>query len=138
MKIEKTDIVDIDFDKIDIEKVNLINEIIDFVRPLFDELMQNRLEKIREGKKTIKSLKAKFREEKKELIRLRDIHTKKSKVNDLINKIEKIISSPLINDGSLKTEMIILLKSIDKLSEERIDFHIKETSAILKKRLLNR
>ena len=52
--------------------------------------------------------------------------SKKSKESELLNKMGKLIQTGLIQD-SMKTEMSVLLKSFDNISEEKITSYLNET-----------
>jgi len=60
---------------------------------------------------------------------------KYQKVGYLLALLKKVIKSPLINNGSIKNETVILLKVLDNLPQEKIDYHILETKKLIKKRL---
>ena len=61
-------------------------------------------------------------------------YKKKKKVSKLLDRIEKLITSGLVYDGTLKHETIILLKITTKLSEDKLDYHLKDTLTTISKR----
>jgi flagellar hook-basal body complex protein FliE len=134
MIIEKTNIPDITEKNIDEAKITLADSIIENVYPLFDELLQDRSEnlhkiqneydkkssQVKEGKENLEGLMLKLERAKKE--------------TKLLTRIDKLINSGLVNDGSMKHENVILLKIFNKLSDEKLEFHLRNTLKIISKR----
>jgi hypothetical protein len=61
-------------------------------------------------------------------------YNQKKKVSKLLTRLEKLVDSGLVYDGHLKSETIVLLKIIDKLSDEKLNHHLSETLKIIGKR----
>ena len=61
-------------------------------------------------------------------------YQQKKKVSKLLTRLEKLVDSGLVYDGHLKSETIVLLKIIDKLSDDKLDYHLTETLKIIGKR----
>ena len=45
-----------------------------------------------------------------------------------------MVSLGITTDGKLKQETVILLKIIDKLPDEKLDYHLKDTANTITKR----
>jgi hypothetical protein len=63
-----------------------------------------------------------------------DAYKRKKKVTKLLDRIEKLITSGLVYDGTLKHETIVLLKIVDKLEEDKLDYHLHATLQTISKR----
>ena len=82
----------------------------------------------------IKIKKSQVQQSKMKLEKLMEKYNKHKKTMKLLNRISKLVSSGLLHDNSLKHETIILLKVADKLSEEKLDYHLSETMKMISKR----
>jgi chromosome segregation ATPase len=134
MKVIESDIYDIRGTDIDKTKVEIADNILNMVGPLFeseieetkgsmDKLKQKRAkvdEELTEAKGTLEDLQRNFGQE-----------TKRKK---LLNRIRQLIEANLTNDASLKSEVIILLKVIDKLEDNLLDEHIERMIKTISKR----
>ena len=134
MIIKETTIPDIIPTNIDQSKQVLANNIISNVYPLFDEVYNNKVEETSTLKNTLNEKKDRIQEQKKSLENMISVYNKNKKVAKLLDRIEKLISSGLVYDGALKHETVILLKIITKLSEEKVDYHLKATLHTINKR----
>lgn len=134
MIIKETTIPDIIPTNIDQSKQVLANNIISNVYPLFDEVYNNKVEETTTLKNTLNKKKESIQEQKKSLEDMISVYNKNKKVAKLLDRIEKLISSGLVYDGTLKHETVILLKIITKLSEEKVDYHLKATLHTINKR----
>jgi len=125
MKVIESDIYDVGGKDIDKTKVEIADNILNMVGPLFeseieetkgsmDKLKLERAkvgEELAEAKETLEDLQKNFGQE-----------TKRKK---LLNRIRQLIEANLTKDSSLKSEVIILLKVIDKLEDNLLDEHIE-------------
>lgn len=134
MKIAETDISDVVVENIDESKITLAEKIMKNVYPLFDEIYNSQIEETKDLKDILKSKKSQVFESKEELERLIHKYNKGKKVMKLLTRISKLISSGLVYDSSLKHETIILLKVADKLSEDKLNYHLSETMKTISKR----
>ena len=91
-------------------------------------------EETKELKEVLKIKKSQVHQSKEELEKLIERYNKHKKTMKLLNRISKLVSSGLLHDSSLKHETIILLKVADKLSQEKLDYHLSETMKIISKR----
>lgn len=134
MNIIETQIPDITTSNINLAKVHLANKIIQNINPLFDDIQRDQKIEFNEKATKFKELKESVVSNKKEIETLFSHYKRKQKVKKLLERIDKLVSLGMINEGALKQETIILLKVIDKLPEEKLDFHLKDTMNTIKKR----
>lgn len=134
MIIEETKIPNVIIENIEESKIILSENIIQNIYPLFDEIYSSQIDDIDICKKKFTTKKQKVLEQKNELQVLVDVYKKKKKVTKLLNRIEKLITSGLVYDGALKHETTILLKIATKLSDEKLDYHLRETLKTISKR----
>jgi len=134
MNIIETKIPDITPETIDKSKLVLANNIIQNVYPLFDEVYQGKIGSVSSIKKLLKEKKLLVGEKKHKLEELMSSYNREKKVSKLLTRIEKLVDSGLVYDGSLKSQTIILLKVIDKLTNEKLDHHLSEILQIIRKR----
>lgn len=137
MKIIETEIPDIDIKDIDKTKINLAEKIIHNISPLFNELIQEKTDQIETKVNEFKRMKKNIVSNKNEIENLFKHYKKKQKIKKLLERIDKLDSLGIINQGHLKQETIILLKIVDKLSDEKLDYHLKETLNYISKRFSN-
>jgi hypothetical protein len=136
MIIQRTKIPDVVEKNIDESKLFLANNIIKNVYPLFTEVYNER-------KKNIILMKEELNKKQETIIKIKDElkmlmreYEKKKKIHNLLEKIKQLVNSGISNDGSLKHEMVVLVKVVNKLSPEKIESNLKETSSLLAKRFL--
>lgn len=134
MIIVETNIPNVLPDNIDESKTVLANNIIANVYPLFNEVYSTRVEEIDNLKALLKEKRDLVIKHKTTLEQMMLEYKKKKKVSKLLDRIEKLITTGLIYDGTLKHETIILLKIVNKLSDEKIDYHLKDTLRTISKR----
>ena len=134
MIIKRTKIPDVVKENIDQSKIVLSDNIISNVYPLFDEMYQDQINAMSSVNALYSKKKSKVQENKEELERLMRKLERVKKESKLLIRIEKLINSGLANDGSLKHENIILLKIYNKLTDEKLDFHLRNTLKIISKR----
>jgi len=134
LNIIETSIPDVIPENIDESKIVLAESIIQNVYPLFDEVYNTRISDLNELQKTLKTKRSSVLSEKDSLQTLIDGYNKKKKVAKLIDRIEKMVNSGLVYEGSLKNETIILLKIASKLTNEKLDYHLKSTLRTISKR----
>jgi hypothetical protein len=134
MNITITEIPDVNVDTLDQSKIILADNIVKNVYPLFDEVFNSRISELDELQQNLQAKKIQVKEEKDNLQSMVDSYNKEKKIAKLLDRIEKVISSGLVYDGSLRSEMVILLKTINKLSDERLDYHLKSVMSTISKR----
>lgn len=134
MIIIETKIPDVTATSVEESKVVLANNIIKNVYPLFDEVYQEKLSHIGQYKNKLKEKKQHVKLKKEKLEELMADYEREKKIAKLLTRIEKLIDSGLVYDGTLKTQTVILLKVIDKLTNEKLDHHLSETLQFIRKR----
>jgi len=134
MIITQTNYADITESNLDESKIILADNIIKNVYPLFDDVYTEKVSQLKKLKGLYKARKNKVFENKRNLEAMMREYTIKKKVSKLLTRLEKLVDSGLVYEGHLKNETIILLKIIDKLSDEKLDYHLSETIKIIGKR----
>jgi len=134
MKIIQTKIPDVTKDTIDQSKVVLADNIIQNVYPLFDEVYQGKLSYINDIKKSLNQKKSELNKKKENLEQLMTEYSREKKISKLLSRIEKLVDSGLVYDGAIKSQTIVLLKVINKLTNDKLDHHLTETMQIIRKR----
>lgn len=134
MNICETSIPDVSLENIDQSKVVLAESIINNVYPLFDEVLNTRVSDLGELQESLKSKRSKVLEERDLLQEMINSYNKKKKMAKLLDRIEKMVNSGLVYEGALKNETVILLKIVSKLSDEKLDYHLKSTLRTISKR----
>ena len=134
MNIVETAYPDIVPSNIEASKVELSNKIIKNVYPLFDEVHINKVSENKDLKKELEDKKSQVKEEKEKLEEMLKDYNKKKKVKKLLERLSKLVSSGLVYDNNLKMETIVLLKIINKLSEEKLDEQLSNAMRTINKR----
>jgi len=134
MNIIETKIPDINTDNIDLSKVQLADKIIHNINPLFDDLQNIKKDEFKFKVNEFKQLKKNVLSNKSEIESLFERYKRKQKVRKLLERIDKLVSLGIVNEGQTKQETIILLKVIDKLPTDKLNYHLKETIRTISKR----
>ena len=134
MNIIETKIPDINIENLDQSKIQLAETIIQNINPLFDDLKQEKISEFKFKVNEFKQLKKNVHSNKTEIETLFEHYKRKQKVKKLLERIDKLVSLGIVNEGQTKQETIILLKIIDKLSTDKLNFHLKETMNTISKR----
>lgn len=134
MNIIETNIPDINVDNIDQSKVKLAEKIIKNINPLFDDLQDIKFDEFKFKVSEYKQLKKNVLSNKTEIESLFEHYKRKQKIHKLLERIDKLVSLGIMNEGQTKQETIVLLKIIDKLSTDKLNFYLKETIKTISKR----
>jgi hypothetical protein len=134
MKIEETQLPDVSIKNLQESKVVLAENIIKNVYPLFDDVYIQKLEEIKKLEQVLEGKKLIVKAEKEQLEKLLSSYNKRIKVTNLLGRLQKLVESGLVYDGTLRNDTVLLLKVIDKLSEDKIDYHIKQTIKLISTR----
>jgi len=134
MKIIETNINDITSENINESKTILADNIINTIFPLFNEVYTAKLQKVQELKADLRQKNEQIKKEKESIEKIITETKRKQKVSKLLDRIDKMISSGLVYDPSIKHEMVILLKVVEKLSDEKLDQNLNKTITLLNKR----
>jgi hypothetical protein len=135
MKIIKTNIPD--FSEIEEQsKIDLAEKVLDGLIPLMNHTYQEKLKNIKHLKDLLIEKKKKVNSKKGELEILMKDYSRKKKINNLLGKIMELMGSGLLI-GEFKKEMMVVLKAIEDLSEDKLDFYLAETFRVFNRRLQN-
>jgi hypothetical protein len=134
MKIIESDIYDITKKNIDEEKVGIANNILNLVGPLFESEIEESTANLSKVKKIRAELDDQLQEVKSNLESIQVEFTRETKRKKLLNRIRQLIEVNLTSDPSLKSEVIILLKVIDKMEDSLLDEHIERMIKTISKR----
>lgn len=138
IKIKETNIPDITNENLDKSKQNLAENIVNYVQPFFDETYTKKEYEYNELQDQLSVSHKKLLNKKNELENLMIEVKRKRKINKLLERLEKLIFSDKPFETSLKHETIILLKTINKMSDERLDYNLNRTIKIIGKRFANK
>ena len=133
MKITLTNIPDIS-KNVDQAKADLGNRVIENISPLLDEYYVAKRESLFDTRNTLKSIRKDVLEKKGQLEELIKQLEKKKKVKAILEKVSRLVTAGLGYDSSFRNETIVLLKVLDNLPEQKLDFHLKDVTATLSKR----
>jgi len=134
MKIIRSKIPDVTESNIDTSKQILAENVINNVYPLFDEIQKSRDENINTIQVNIRKTQKDLKNEKNTLESLMAGYKRNKKVSKLLERIQSLINAGLVYDSSVKHEMVVLLKVIDKLPKDKLDVHLSKTMHLLSKR----
>ena len=134
MKINITNIPDVNTENLDLAKVELANKVIRKFYPIVDKVYNDRVLKIKKLELLLQKNNVKINKEKSESEKLLIDYKRKEKIKTILERISKLVSSGLINETSAKKEMIVVLKNLDTLSDEKLNLYLNETLKILDKR----
>lgn len=134
MNIVETSVPDVTKENIDRTKLDLSERIVKNVYPLLSEIYHEELSRVRELEKELKRKSRLIRESKESIEGRIEFYNKKKKTKKLVDRISKLVSSGLVYDGVLKSEVVILLKVIESLSDDKLDHHLKQTLRMISKR----
>ena len=134
MNIIETSVPDVTKHNISLNKEKIAESIIQNVYPLFDEVYQAKLDTVFQLKNRIKTGREKISTEKETMQQLMTAYRKEKKITKILERIEKLVQSGLTYDNTVRHETVIILKIIDKLPEEKLDYQLTKTMQILNKR----
>ena len=134
MKIINTGIHDTNFKDINKSKLNLSNKIIENIFPLLEDIRSSKLEELETLKFELSRKAKKIKEDKNELETMVSKYRKQKKVKKLLERLSKIVNAGLASSGSYRHEISVLLKVIDTLSEDQLNYHLSETLKTINKR----
>lgn len=134
MKIIETKVPDITKDNINENKEFIADNIIQNIYPLFDEVYTSKVQHSISLKKEYKKNKSEMKSEKDTMEQLMTEYQKEKKISVILERIEKLVKAGLVYDSSIKHEIVILLKILDKLSIDKLDQQLSNTMQILNKR----
>jgi deoxyadenosine/deoxycytidine kinase len=134
MNIVETSIPDIDVKNIDKSKLYLAEKIVEGIHPLLDDVYREKMKQLEELKGGYKVLRQRIHKEKRELEQLMAEHKRKRMVKNLVERISKLVSTGLVHEGAMRNQMVVLLKIVDNLSEEKLNHQLREITNMVSKR----
>ncbi len=134
MKLIKTDIYDITEENLDKHKLSIADNILNMVGPLFESEIEEAEEDLSKYKLAKAQLDTDLQEVKTQLEDIQVEFGRETKRKKLLNRIRQLIDANLTADPNLKSEVIILLKVIDKLEDNLLDEHIERMIKTISKR----
>lgn len=134
MNIEILSLPDMTKNNIQESKVLLADSIIENIYPLFDNIFMERKNKVEELSFDLKRREEILSKKKTNVEQMiKQYHREKLIVN-LLSEIENLVHSGLVNDSGTRHQVIVLIKTIDKLTEENINKRILDVKRILGKK----
>lgn len=130
MRIIETDINDIVVQNEINEKLNLSEEVISYIQPIFTSNYNIKIREVKELKKSLEFKKEKIQTEKNNLSILLQKSSKLKREKQLLEKMGKLIQHGLIQE-TMKEEMVNMLNSFENLPEKQIITYLNETIRIL-------
>lgn len=129
MKITELAIPDIINDNIDKSKNDLANKVIYSLIPLIQPQILKKIKELKSLQKLVKEKTKLISDEKKILKELQIEYDRIKNINLLLNRVEQLLNLGL--DNTLRSEMINMLRKINDLPKEKIDFYLDETLRII-------
>ena len=133
MNITVTSIPDINRN-LETAKTDLGERVFKGISPLLDEFYVGKINEITNLKTDFKNIRKEVIDKKELLEGKLSSLEKKKKVKKLLEKISKLITAGLAYDSSFKNEAIVLLKVIDNLPDEKLDFHMQDITKTISSR----
>lgn len=134
MKITVSNIPVIDSSNINEEKVQVIDALIENIKPLFDELRPEKESEIKQLKTQLNEINKKINQIKKIIIKLTNEYELEKAKQKLLQRISKLVKSGIVYDPQIKKELIIILKVIPKMKKEQIEQNSRKILDILNKK----
>ena len=134
MRILETSIPDIHPNNINEAKIELANKIIKNVYPLFDDLYSDKVSTLKSSKNELDLKREKVLKSKNELQKFINEYNRRKKVKKLLESISRLVSLGMTTDGTARNELIVLLKIIDKLPDDKLDEQLNKTKRTITKR----
>jgi len=134
MKISVTEYPDIDKTNVEFSKQDLGARIIENISPLLDEYYQGKTGELKDLALEYQGVSKRVQEKKRQMENLMAKLGRMKKVKKLLDKASRLISSGFGYDSSFRNEMIVLLKVLDNLPDDKLDYHLNEITKIINKR----
>ncbi len=134
MIIETSEYKDINVENIDLAKLTLANKIIAQVRPLVDDIFLEKSKQIKKIESEIGNKKIIVGQLKIKLEKKIALYNKKKKVVKLLERIEQLNSFGMLY-GELKNEIVVILKVLDTLDDNKLNKYLQTTMEIVNKRI---
>lgn len=134
MIFQETNISDVNDKNIDESKLRLAENVINTIYPKFEKKCSEKNNELEHLKEDLYNKKIEINNRKEHLQNLLEDFDRRKKVLKLVNRIERIISAGAASDGSIRHEMIVLLKVCETMNDDKLERNLERTKKILKKR----
>lgn len=134
MNIVELSISDITEKNIDEFKVNLANSIVSNMAPYINNEIIDKVKKLRSIQNGLSSKKESILEQKYEIEKLIKILDRKRKIQILLSRALRLTAIGSLDDDNVRSEITVMLKVIDDLPEDKLDFYISEMMRIVSRR----
>jgi len=134
MNIETLNLPDITNNNIQESKILLANSIIENIYPLFDNIFMEKKNKIEELSTDLKKRDAILSRKKDVVEQSIKEYQREKLVSSFLSEVENLVHSGLVNDSGTRQQVIVLLKTLDKLSEDKIKNMIFDAKRVLGKK----
>lgn len=134
MKLQELSIPDVTYDNVDESKVKLANSVINSIYPKFETECSKKNEELENLKVELHDKKMEVNNKKEKLQELLTEFERRKRILKLVNRIERIISAGAASDGSIRHEMIVLLKVCENMNDDKLNRNLERTQKVLKKR----
>ncbi len=129
MKITELAIPDVTNENINKSKNDLADKIVNSLLPLIQPQISKKIKELKLLQKSIKEKVNLISNERNTLKDLQKEYDKRKNINLLLNRVEQLLNLGL--DNTLRSEMINMLRKINDLPKEKIDFYLDETLRII-------
>jgi len=136
MNVVETSIPDVTKTNLDRTKLELSEKIVRGVYPLLSDFYSEESNQVELLENELRKKSIIIRKSKEELESRMGFYSKKKKLKKLIDRISRLVSTGLAYDNNLKNEIVVLLKVVEGLSDEKLDYHLKETLKMISKRFV--
>jgi hypothetical protein len=134
METEILNLPDITNNNIQESKLLLANSIIENIYPLFDNIFMEKKNKIEELSTDLKKRDSILSKKKTFVEQLIKDYQREKLVSNFLSEVENLVHSGLVNDSGTRQQVIVLLKTLDKLSEDKIKNMIFDAKRVLGKK----
>lgn len=133
MKITETSIPDVTEENLDEKKIELANVILSSFEPLLIEMQVNKSEEEKNLTSYIEANKKRISKEKTEIQSLLDEYEKEKKIRKTLVMVSKVDPVKLEYNRSLKNEIVVFLRIMEKLSLEKVSSYLQDIIKISNK-----
>jgi hypothetical protein len=137
VKLIESDTPDLELKDINIFKIKLLDKILYNVVPYINKDISEKVKELKASRKEMKKMRLSGLQLKKEIQDKLKILERKKKVKVLLDRAMNLVNLKALDENGLKSELSVMLRMIDDLPEEKIDFYVSEMMRILIKKFSN-
>ena len=130
MKITETTIHDVTEENLDKKKVELADTIVSSFEPLLNDMCIKKSKEEEELTSEIEANKQRISREKTELQVLLNEYEKQKKISKALEMVSKVDPVKLEYNRSLKNEIVVFLRIMEKLSLEKVSSYLQDITKI--------